>query len=93
MYKMRCIRQINKHFNFLPSHRNFNFGILGVCLTKKLHYIDEHRLLHYTTLNIHIIPMECIRDFKFGMMIHHYRFNSFVNSMTPYDLDRNLQGH
>ena len=43
------------------------------------------------TLNIHIIHMECIREFKFGMMIHHCRFNSFVYSMTPYDLDRNLK--
>ena len=31
--------------------------------------------------------------YSFGMMIHHYRFNSFVYSMTQYDLDRNLQGH
>ena len=31
--------------------------------------------------------MECIREFKVGMMIHHYRFNLFVYSMTAYDLD------
>ena len=48
---------------------------------------------NYTTLNIHIILMECIREFKFGMTIHHYRFNLFVYSMTPYDFDRNLQDH
>ena len=78
---------------FALLDRNFNFGILGVCLTEKMHNIDGNERWHYTTLNIHIILMERIREFKFGMMIHHYHFNSFVYSMTPYDLDRNLQGH
>ena len=36
--------------------------------------------------------MECI-GVQFGMMIDHYRFNSFVYPMTSYDLDHNLQGH
>ena len=92
---MRCIRQINKHyFHFLALfYRNFNCGISEVCLTEKMHNIDGNERRHYTTLNIRIILIECIREFKFGMMIHHYRFNSFVYSMTPYDLDRNLQGH
>ena len=78
---------------FALFFRNFNFGILGVCLMEKMHNIDGNERLHYTTLNIHIILMECIREFKFGMMIHHNRFNSFVYSMTTYDLDRILQGH
>ena len=26
--------------------------------------------------------MDCIREVKAGMMTHHYRFNSFVYSMT-----------
>ena len=60
---------------------------------ENMHNIDGNERWHYTTLNIHIILMECIREFKFGMMIHHYHFYSFVFSMTPYDLDRNLQGH
>ena len=61
---------------------------------EKMHSIDGNEVnerWHYTTLNIHIILMECIMEFKFGMMIHHYHFNPFVYSMTPYDLDRNLQ--
>ena len=36
-----------------------------------MHNIDGNECLHYTTLNIHIILMECIREFKFGMMIHY----------------------
>ena len=35
-------------------------------------------------------------ELEFGMIIHHYRLNSFVYSMTPYDLDRNFwfyEGH
>ena len=78
---------------FALFYRNFNFGSLGVCLTEKMHNIlmDERYL--FITLNINIILMESIKEFKFGMLIRHYRFNSFVYSMTPYDLDRNLQGH
>ena len=86
---IKCIRQINKkYFHFLS-----NFGILGVCLTEIMHNIDGIERRHYTTLNIHIILMECIMEFKFGTMMHYYRFHSFVYSMTPYDLDLNLQGH
>ena len=32
--------------------------------------------------------MDCTREFKFGMMIHHYLFNTFGYSMITYDLDR-----
>ena len=89
---MQCIRQINKHyFHFMPYF--IKILILGVCLTEKMHNIDGNKRWHYTTLNIHIILMECNRGFKFGMMILHYRFNSFVYSMMPYDLGRNFQGH
>ena len=94
MYKMRCIRQINKHyFNFLPYLIEISIlAFWGFVLTEKMHNIDGNKRWHYITLNIHIIFMEFIREFKFGMIIHHYRFNSFVYSMTPYDIDRNLQG-
>ena len=83
---------MNVSFPFLALfYRNFNFDILRVSLTEKMHNIDGNKCLYYTTLNIHIILMKCIREFKFGMMIHQYRFYSFVYSMTPYDSDRNLQ--
>ena len=34
--------------------------------------------------------MECTRKLKYGMMTHHYLFNSLGYSMMPYDLDRNF---
>ena len=37
--------------------------------------------------------MEITRKLIFGMVIYHYRVNSFGYSMMPYDLDRNFQGH
>ena len=35
-----------------------------------MHNIDGNERCHYRTLNIHTILMECIREIKFGMMIH-----------------------
>ena len=52
---------------FALLYRNLNFGILGDCLTEMIHNIYGNEPWHYTTLNIHIILMECIREFKFGI--------------------------
>ena len=82
------------HFPFLDLfHRNYNFGIIGICLTEKLHNIYGHRHWHYTTLNIHTILMDNISEFNIWLMIHHCCFNPFVYSMPTYELDCNLQGH
>ena len=48
---------------------------------EKMHNIDENERWHYTTLNIHIFLMECIREFKFGMMLDHYQL---IHSLTQW---------
>ena len=35
--------------------------------------------------------MECIRDFKFGIMIHHYRFNSKDYPLKVNDINYNVR--
>ena len=63
--------QVNQQYFLLALfYRNDVFRILGVCLTENLHNIDGRERLHNTTLNIHITLKECIREFKFGVMIH-----------------------
>ena len=93
MYKMRCIRQVNKtKFPFLHNFIEITKH-LGVCRTEKSRNIDGNERSNKTTLNIDIFLMECTRKLKFGMMTHHYLFNSLGYSMMPYDHDRNFQGH
>ena len=63
---MWCIRQINKHyFHFLPYLIEISILLFrGVCLTEKMHNIDGNERWLYTTLNLHIILIECIGEFK-----------------------------
>ena len=77
MYEMQSIRQINKY--------NYPFS------SGAQNWWNER--WYDTTMNIHIFRKECIRGFKFGMMIHHCLLSSFVYSIMSYDLDRNFQGH
>ena len=78
MYKMKCMRQINKHYIplFALFYRIYTVGMFGVCLTEKIHNVDGHERWNYTTLNIHIFLKECIREFKLGMMTYYHLFNS-----------------
>ena len=93
---MRCIRPINKHhFHFFLILSKFKFWHFGVLFDGICQDIYENERIHYKTLNIHTTHNnnnKCVREFKFGIMIHHYRFNSCVYSMTSYDLDRYFQG-
>ena len=93
--KMRCIRQVNK--NYIPFlHYFIEITIFAFwCLPegKKKHNINGNERSNKTTLNINIFLMECTRMIKFRMMTHHYLSNSLGNSMMPYDLDCNFQGH
>ena len=76
-----------------PGGSFYNAGLFSTLhRTEKSRNIDGNERSNKTTLNINIFLMECTKKFKFGMMTHHYLFNSLGYSMMPYDLDRNFQG-